>query len=378
MDLICYSHLRWNFVYQRPQHLLSRFAQRFRTFFVEEPVFDTHQPFVDTILNDNVWIVTPHLVADQNNSENIIQLQKLLIDLFDRFKIYQRIDWYYTPMALDIAKPLKQPELVIYDCMDELSAFKNAPENLKIKESELMKLADIVFTGGHSLYESKKYLHKNMYPFPSSIDKTHFLRARIAGVHPEDQATIPYPRIGFYGVIDERMDIELLQELAVKKPDWQLIILGPVVKIDPATLPQLPNIHYLGNKSYAELPDYLRGWDVAMLPFAINESTKFISPTKTPEYLAGGKPVVSTPITDVVNPYEKNGLVYIGSTSADFIAGIEWALEMKNDPAWLKAVDMFLEGISWDDTWAKMISHINKTIENKISNNTIKTEESYV
>jgi glycosyltransferase involved in cell wall biosynthesis len=365
MDLICYSHLRWNFVYQRPQHLLSRFAKQFRTFYIEEPIFDADKPFLDTSLSNNVWIVIPHLVANHGNSDNITQQRKLLSDLFSRFNIHKRIDWYYTPMALEITKELENPDLIVYDCMDELSAFKNAPADMKTKEAELMNRADIVFTGGQTLYESKKHLHKNIYPFPSSIDKAHFGKARMAGADPADQASISHPRVGFYGVIDERLDIDLLEELAVKKPEWQLILIGPIVKIDRGTLPRLANIRFLGPKNYTELPDYLRGWDVAMLPFAINASTKFISPTKTPEYLAGGKPVISTAITDVINPYGKNGLVFIGNTSSEFVAGIEWALGIKNDLAWLNKVDAYLEGISWDKTWDKMIFYLNSIIEKK-------------
>jgi glycosyltransferase involved in cell wall biosynthesis len=270
------------------------------------------------------------------------------------------------------------PELIIYDCMDELSAFKNAPASLKQNEAELMSRADIVFTGGQSLYEAKKDLHPNIHAFPSSIDKKHFEKARSLDKDPPDQLPIPYPRIGFFGVIDERMDIVLLEEAARKKPNWNFILIGPVVKIDPATLPKYPNIFYLGGKDYNELPSYLAGWDVAMMPFALNESTRFISPTKTPEYLAGGKPVVSTAIRDVVNPYGENGLVYIAQDADDFIRGIESEMNMRDPRVWLKMTDAFLAKNSWDITAEKMIFHINTILEKKQSDTLTQKDETYV
>jgi glycosyltransferase involved in cell wall biosynthesis len=378
MDIICYSHLRWNFVYQRPQHLLRRFARQFRVFFVEEPIYDAENPFLDNNLSrEGVWIVVPHLKPGTDEIEASRIQEKLLHEFFDYFRVSRYIFWYYTPMALSISQSFS-PLLIIYDCMDELSAFKNAPMRLKEQESALMEKADLVFTGGFSLYEAKKDLHPCIYPFPSSIDKKHFSKSRNIVVEPADQYLIPNPRIGFFGVIDERMDLDLLQNISAEKPDWQFIIIGPVVKIDPSTLPTGPNIHYLGGKSYEELPTYLAGWDVAMMPFAINDSTRFISPTKTPEYLAGGKPVVSTPIRDVVSPYGEKGLVYIANTAQEFIKGIEQELTMENKQGWLKAVDTFLETNSWDNTVEKMLYHINTKIEAKQQNNLIQKENEYV
>lgn len=378
MDIVCFSHLRWNFVYQRPQHLFSRFARHFRAFFIEEPIFDSEKPFLDnTLSTEGVWIVVPHLPPGLGDEEINNHQQKLLQDFFTYFKITKYIFWYYTPMALAISGSFS-PLLVVYDCMDELSAFKNAPAALKQQEAELFALADLVFTGGHSLYEAKKNLHAAIYPFPSSIDYRHFSKARSAMLTPIDQFSIPSPRIGFFGVIDERMDISLLDVIAQQRPDWHFIIIGPVVKIDPATLPAHPNIHYLGSKTYEELPVYLAGWDVAMMPFAINESTRYISPTKTPEYLAGGKPVVSTAIHDVMNPYGERGLVYIANSPAEFIEGIEQELNMKDAEVWLKAVDAFLAQNSWDITSEKMMYHMNTKLEAKQYNTLTPKENEYV
>jgi UDP-galactopyranose mutase len=238
-------------------------------------------------------------------------------------------------------------------------------------EACLLNQADIVFTGGQSLYKAKKHLHHNIHPFPSSIDKSHFEVARIFKEDPEDQNSIPRPRFGFYGVIDERFNISLVEELATLRPDWHFLFIGPVTKIDRNKLPQKDNIHYLGSKNYKELPLYLAGWDVAILPFALNESTKFISPTKTPEYLAGGKPVISTSITDVVTPYGNKGLVHIADTAEEFIEEAEKIFQSKNNEEWSRKVDDFLANISWNKTWHQMSSLIDTALEKKaiINNN---------
>jgi glycosyltransferase involved in cell wall biosynthesis len=379
MDVICFSHLRWNFVYQRPQHLMSRFTKHFRVFFIEEPIFDAEKGYLDnTLSSEGVWIIVPHLPQGLDEESNFELQRELLEDVFQYFEVKKYFFWYYTPMALPIGKAFK-PIVKVYDCMDELSAFKNPPAGLQQRERELFDVADIVFTGGQSLYEAKKDLHDCIFPFPSSIDKKHFGKARTISAEPADQSVIPHPRIGFFGVIDERMDIQLLDEMATKKPDWHFVIIGPVVKIDPESLPKHENLHFLGSKPYKELPSYLAGWDIAMMPFAINESTRYISPTKTPEYLAGGKPVVSSPIHDVVSPYGENGLVYIAGDSDGFINGIEEELTMKDSEIWLRAVDSFLADNSWETTAEKMLYLVNTKIETK-QHHSLKTnkEDEYV
>ena len=355
-DLVCLSHLRWDFVHQRPQHLLGRCAQTRRVFFVEEPIANPNERWWLEISRREcgVWIVVPHLPEGIDGDSTIALQQLLLEELLTEAEIQNPILWYYTPMAVPFTYQLKA-SAVVYDCMDELSAFKGAPAELKLQEAHLFKLADLVFTGGRSLYEAKQHQHKNIHAFPSSIDVAHFAQARTVIEEPPDQASIPHPRLGFYGVVDERMDLALLDGIAKARPDWHLVIVGPVVKIDPATLPNHPNIHYLGGKSYQELPRYLAGWDVALLPFARNESTRFISPTKTPEYLAAGKPVVSTSIRDVVRPYGDEKLAYIADTVPEFVAAIAAALEQHQTFSdWLAHVDQFLSQTSWDRTWQAM------------------------
>jgi UDP-galactopyranose mutase len=363
-DLVCLSHLRWNFVYQRPQHLLSRCAKQRRVFLIEEPIFGSYQDGkLDVSKHESgVWVVVPHLPEGLSESAITSVQQQLIDELFAEAQIHKYILWYYTPMAMGFTRHL-EPLAVVYDCMDELSLFTGAPRSLKDCEAELFKRADLVFTGGQSLYEVKRNQHPNVYAFPSSIDRAHFAQARSFTEDPADQADIPQPRLGFFGVIDERMDLNLLEGIAEARPDWHLVIIGPVVKIDPAILPRHKNIHYLGGKNYQELPAYVAGWDVAMLPFACNESTRFISPTKTPEYLAAGKPVVSTSIRDVVKPYGQAGMVYIADTVAEFVTAAEAAMNKNSDRSgWLQKVDAFLAQTSWDRTWEQMIQLVESVM----------------
>jgi glycosyltransferase involved in cell wall biosynthesis len=369
MDIVCFCHLRWDFVYQRPQHILSRFAKISRVFVVEEPVFTDQQSFLNVSDRDEqLFIITPHLNHGVNANDHMLAQRELLSPYFHKLALKDFILWYYTPMAMPLASVLPEPSLVVYDCMDELSAFKFAPHDIKEREAKLLDAADIVFTGGQSIYEAKKHLHKNIHAFPSSIDRGHFAKARNIKVLPKEYDQIPQPRLGFYGVLDERFDIDLLRDMAASRPDCHFVMIGPVVKIEQDILPRATNIHYLGSKSYQELPEHLAAWDVALIPFAINESTRFISPTKTPEYLAAGRPVISTPIRDVVNPYGDKKLVYIGETAEEFVKGIEWGLAIRDDPGWLSKVDEFLAHISWDITWDKMFALIKKTKEQQPDN----------
>jgi len=362
-DLVCFSHLRWDFVFQRPQHLLNRFAREGRVFFIEEPVFEPGgEVRLELSRRDmGVYVVVPHLPEGLSEAEAWAAQRALVDALFAQYGVRDYVLWYYTPMALPFSRHLA-PLVTVYDCMDELSAFQGAPTALGRYERELLARADLVFTGGQSLYEAKRQQHPRVYAFPSSIDRAHFVRARGPLGEPADQVGIPHPRLGFYGVIDERLDLALLAGLAEARPEWQLVMVGPVVKIAPEMLPRRPNLHYLGGKSYDELPAYLSGWDVALLPFARNASTRFISPTKTPEYLAAGKPVVSTPIRDVVNPYGQRGLVRVADTVEGFVAAAHAALTDPGREFWLRKVDAFLAGTSWDRTWGEMARLIGDAV----------------
>ena len=357
--LICFSHLRWNFVFQRPQHLMSRFAREMDVIFWEEPV--DAEPRETAYLQvreapdaPNVRIVVPHLPQGMPDEAREAALTRLLNAHLSAIR-GPLVTWYYTPMMLPFSRHL-DADVTVFDAMDELSKFRFAPVKLLELEQELIDKADIVFTGGSSLYEAKKDRHERVHCFPSSVDRAHFAKARSGLFDPADQEDLRRPRLGFYGVIDERFDTELLDRVAQMRPDWSFVMVGPVVKISEDDLPKRPNIHYLGGKTYAELPAYLAGWDVALMPFAMNESTQFISPTKTPEYLAGGKPVVSTPIRDVVRHYGQLMGVKIAATPQEFVAACDEAVELAKNPesGWLAEADLMLSAASWDTTQARM------------------------
>jgi UDP-galactopyranose mutase len=365
--LICFSHLRWNFVFQRPQHLMCRFAREMNVIYWEEPIEigprETAYLQVREAEDANgVRIVVPHLPEGMPEDAREAALTRLL-DAHVASLRGSLVAWYYTPMMLTFSRDL-EADITVYDAMDELSKFRFAPTKLLDLEQELIDKADVVFTGGSSLYEAKKDRHPNVHCFPSSVDRVHFLKARARQFDPADQEDLPRPRLGFYGVIDERFDTELLAKVAEMRPDWSFVMLGPVVKIAEEDLPRRANIHYLGSKTYAQLPSYLSGWDVALMPFAMNESTQFISPTKTPEYLAGGKPVVSTPIRDVVRHYGQLEGVQIASTPEEFVAACDRALELARDPerGWLAEADLMLSATSWNTTQARMAGLVHELL----------------
>ncbi|MBE9094558.1 glycosyltransferase [Tychonema sp. LEGE 07203] len=368
LDIVCLSHLRWNSVYQRPQHLLSHCAKNRRVFFVEEPILSAVTDWwLDVSIHaSGVWVIVPHLNDEISEQTAQTAQQAMLDDLFQAAEIRQYVLWYYTPMAVSFTNHLK-PLAVVYDCMNELSAFHGQHPDFKANETQLLKRASIVFTGTHSLCEAKQHQHANIHVFPSSIEKEHFATARNISEEPADQQDIPHPRLGFFGAIDEGTDIELLGGIAEAKPNWHLAIVGSVVKIDRATLPTNPNIHYLGYKSYQELPAYIAGWDLGILPLAINESTKFFSPTKALEYLAAGKPVISTSIGTAVQPYGEKGLVRIASNVAEFVAAAEEIMSESSDDRtkWLSEVDVFLAETSWENTWGEMLELIESAIAEK-------------
>jgi glycosyltransferase involved in cell wall biosynthesis len=360
--LIVFCHLRWDFVFQRPQHLMTRLAEHYDVLFVEEPVYSEGQPYLKkTAVAPNITVCQPHTAihAPGFHDDQIPTLQTLLADLAPEGE--QPVVWFYTPMALPLLQGLN-PSLVVYDCMDELAAFKNPPKQLVQRESALLNIADLVFTGGPSLYESKRKRHANAHCFSSSVDAKHFRQAQDRSFSHPDQEHIPHPRLGFYGVIDERFDIEMVREMAAARPDWQIVLVGPVVKIDPAHLPTASNIHYMGQRTYEELPKFLAGWDVCLLPFALNESTKFISPTKVLEYMAAELPSVSTPITDVKVPY--GDVVAIADGPAEFIAACDRMLALDDAGRAELAARMraIVAKTSWDNTASRMHHLIQTTV----------------
>lgn len=381
--LIVFSHLRWDFVYQRPQHLLSRIAHRHRVVFIEEPVyaagaqphFERHMPC------DNVLVLRPvsPVEAPGFHDDQLAVLKPLVQQLLQDEELEDHLAWFYTPMALPLLAELK-PECVIYDCMDELSAFKGAPRQMRQRESALLKRADLVLTGGPSLYQSKRDLNRNVHCLPSSVDAPHYAPERITQ-HCEEylaaeqlQGHILAPRIGFFGVIDERLDLGLVDAIAAARPDWHVVMVGPVVKVDPAALPQRDNIHWLGQQTYARLPALVAGWDVCMLPFALNEHTRYISPTKTLEYLAAEKPVVSTPVNDVVGMY--GDVVRIAHDPAAFIEACEAALKETPEQRAerLRQAAATVSRYSWDESARTVLRLMEQAIVHSSAGRAVEVE----
>ena len=360
--IVVFCHLRWDFVFQRPQQLLTRLARHYNILLIEEPIHHAGAPSLKkTVVAPNVTVYQPFTPADAPgfHDDQIPLLQPLLSGLVPDGE--SPIVWFYTPMAMPLLQGM-HPALVVYDCMDELSAFKNPPRQLLQRETALLARADIVFTGGPSLYEAKRARHDNAYCFPSSVDAAHFGRARDASISHPDQAGFARPRLGFFGVIDERFDVPLLAALAEARPDWELVIVGPVVKIDAAALPRHPNIHYMGQQPYEALPAFLAGWDVCLMPFALNEATRFISPTKVLEYMAAEKPIVSTPITDVKVPY--GHVVAIADTPESFIAACDAALAMTPEQQARMVDEMrtIVAGTSWQSTADRMHAILDEAV----------------
>jgi len=360
--LIVFCHLRWDFVFQRPQHLMTRLAEHYQILFVEEPVHSEGPAHLQkTAVAPNITVCRPHtpiLHTHGFHDDQLPTLQGLLADLVPEGE--RPVVWFYTPMALPLLQGLN-PTLVVYDCMDELAAFKNPPKQLLQRESALLNIADLVFTGGPSLYEAKKDRHANAHCFSSSVDAKHFRQALDAAISHPEQAHIAGPRLGFYGVIDERFDTDLVRQMAAAHPEWQIVLVGPVVKIDPAELPRADNVHYMGQRNYDELPKFLAGWDLCLLPFAMNDSTKFISPTKVLEYMAAEKLSVSTPITDVKVPY--GDVVAIASTADEYIAACERMLAMDEaeQTRLVERMRDIVANTSWDKTASRMHELISTT-----------------
>jgi len=343
---------------------MSRFARERRVYFVEEPILDSTEPVLTTAVcpQTGVHVVTPHLPVDGDKNRT---LEGLLAAFVVTHKIHDPILWFYTPMALEFVPSSITPSAVVYDCMDELSMFHGAPPRLRGLEEHLLQTADLVFTGGVSLFEAKRHLHPNVHPFPSGVDVHHFVQARNLEGGFREQEGLPHPRLGYAGVIDERINLPLVDEVARMRPEWQIIMIGPIAKISPDSLPRRNNIHWLGIKDYADLPKYFAGWNVGIMPFALNDATRFISPTKTPEYLSAGLPVVSTAIRDVVRPYGELGLARIADTAEEFVAAAEQAMASDMGFKWRERADEFLKSQSWESVWTNMSHLIAQALDSK-------------
>lgn len=343
-DIIVFCHLRWDFVYQRPQHLLTRLAKDYKMLVVEEPIGKHAEAHTQiTAVSENLHVLKPQI-------NHINELGEYLRSVLKQ-KSFSHA-WFYSAAFVPILDALDF-DTIIYDCMDELSLFKGASNTLISQETYLLSEADIVFTGGKSLYEAKKQNHKNVFCFPSSVDVDHFAGQRNSSDIPSDIADVPSPIVGYYGVIDERIDLELIEKTAKNSPDHSFVMIGPICKIEEEDLPRAKNIFYLGMKSYDELPAYLNSFDFAMMPFALNDSTKFISPTKTLEYMCANIPIISTRIKDVVREY--SDCINLIRDEADFAEALK-----KPKQNFAMFYEDVLENTSWDKTANRMSEIIEK------------------
>jgi glycosyltransferase involved in cell wall biosynthesis len=364
--IIVHSHLRWDFVWQRPQQLLSRLSERNRVLFVEEPIYldDIAAPRLDLSLpSPRVHRAIPALpgtlrgrydesaTAVRDLIRRTVAADGALAGLFTN-----PIQWFYTPMPAPAMIGAFGERAVVYDCMDELSKFRFAPTELVDREHFLMAEADVVFTGGYRLWESKKKHHRNVHFFGCGVDVAHFASARSDDLPvPPEMAQLGRPVMGYYGVIDERIDYDLLRELAAAIPEASLVMVGPVVKVDPAELPQAPNIHWLGQRKYDELPAHVKGFDVCLMPFALNEATEYINPTKTLEYMAAGKPIVSTAVYDVVHHFTP--VVAVARSRAEFADAVRQAIESPDESLIRRGVEQ-----ARSNSWESIVSQMERII----------------
>lgn len=367
--IIVFSHLRWNFVWQRPQQFLSRFGEKHPILFVEEPMWDLaagEQPRAEIQeVQANITTLVPHMPAGATKDELDGARREMVRDALKSHPQSNRFQspllWYYSPMDAAWSLGYFNSRGIIYDCMDELSLFAGAPAELVEQEARLIKNADIVFAGGKDLSEKKREQHSNVHFFGCGVEYQHFAQAQDSSKPlPADVAELPRPVIGWFGVIDERMDYDLVKEMAEARPDWSFVLVGPVVKVDPASLPQAPNLYWVGQRDYKELPDYCRAYDVCMMPFALNDATRYINPTKALEYLATGRPVISTPVNDVVSQY--TGTIAIAKNAQEFVRAIENALENDQSQHIAAGVSRARE-CSWESTVAQMEQLIKDAIK---------------
>ena len=348
--LVAFSHLRWDFVWQRPQHVLSRLSRETPVLYVEEPVGDASKDVLELRLDGRVTIARAHLsdlpagsrFSDEVNRRIAGLLEPLLVDDDDL------ITWYYTPMAIGAFPDSITPALTVFDAMDDLASFRFAPTQMREQETRMLEMADIVFTGGPTLYRQRQHRHPRVYCFPSGVDRAHFASPGRSSSASRALSLMRRPVIGFYGVIDERMDMDLVAGIADLRSDWNFVLIGPLAKISPEDVPTRPNLRLFGLQSYEALPAILDKFDVAMMPFAINDATRAISPTKTLEFLAGSTPVVSTPVSDVVELY--GSATSIAGSPEEFVAAIDDILAWSPDEraAWKQCADSLLAAHDWN------------------------------
>ena len=369
IPIIAICHLSWDWVWQRPQQYLSRFAQRHRVLFVETYCSDVEVARIDLHQPEghpNITVAKTHLPRARWHDGAFIDaercrilketLQRELRGQFDRPLL-----WFYDPMGVTSFAGQMNERAIVYDCMDELSQFKGAPPALVERERELLGVADVVFCGGQKMRKKRLPLNANTHFFGTGVDIEHFGQAlaREQKVAPEIAAFGPKPVLGYFGVVDERIDYELLAQLADARSDWQVVMVGPTCKVDPAEFPQRPNLHFIGARPYAELPALTKGFSVAMMPFALNAATEYINPTKALEYMAAGRPVVSTALDEVRMNF--GSVSRIADSHAEFIAFCEKEVEAPSRARIVRGLKLATEN-TWEANIARMERHITDAL----------------
>jgi glycosyltransferase involved in cell wall biosynthesis len=371
--ILVHSHLRWDWVWQRPQQFLSRLSQRHPVLFVEEPLATPGLKSATAELRDvpglpNLTVLRtefpPELLLDReavDAEQHRLVTSKLAGPLGRTFR--RPVQWFYDPMAVVPFAGQMNERAVVYDCMDQLSQFRGAPAELIKRERALLAVADVVFAGGPKIHGAKRLLNKNCHSYGCGVDVQNFGKARLpeTAILPELEK-LPRPTLGYFGVVDERMDYELLGMMADAHPEWSIAIVGPWTKVDPAAFPQRSNLHWLGGRDYEQLPGFVKGLDVCLMPFARNEATEFINPTKALEYMATGRPIVSTAIEDVILQFSE--VVDVAHSRAEFISACERALAKPNVGAIERGLELAGRN-SWEAIVERLKGHIEDVLQTR-------------
>ena len=370
--IIVHSHLRWDWVWQRPQQFLSRLSKKHRILFIEAPNPSEQACTAQATLREvsdypNILVLQMEMPAARWSDESWVDkerrrlVQSLLAGPLGR-NFDSPVQWFYDPMAVTAFAGHLKERAIVYDCMDELSLFRGAPPELVKRERELLAVADVVFAGGPKIWKAKKELNENCFMFGCGVDASHFGRARDAHLSaPADTKALPRPLFGYFGVVDERLDYELLERLS-DATSGSVVMVGPSTKIDPASLPQRANLHWLGGRDYSDLPAYAKTFDVCLMPFAMNEATQFINPTKALEYMATGRPIVSTPVEDVVAQF--GDVVTIAQSASEFMQECK-RLASKTSPTRIERGLVLARKNSWESIVAQLEEHVADVLANE-------------
>lgn len=362
--IIALCHLSWDWVWQRPQQFLSRLAKTHPVLFVETYCSDVPQTTVRLRSVDaypNLTICEMHLPASRWNDGRYIDGERrralrraLSNDLAGRFE--RAILWFNDPMAVTAFAGHLGESLIVYDCMDELSQFKGAPPTLVERERDLLEVADVVFCGGRKMRDKRLRVNPNSYFYGTGVDCRHFGSAQSAtlAVDPEI-AELDGPILGYFGVVDERIDYELLATLADADPSWHVVIVGPWTKVDPAEFPRRRNLHWFGARPYAQLPSITKGFTVCLMPFALNEATEYINPTKALEYMAAGRPVISTALDEVKSNFAN--VARIARSHEEFVTLCRREVNSPSQTRIARGLKLAAEN-TWEAILEKMEGHI--------------------